>query len=743
MKYFIVFILIILTGINLSFAVYTRYINDFKFENIEYYEFSNVTFIDNSGIELSRDYNEIFSSSSLIWSIEKWGDGFLAGCGDSANLLFISEKTNKIVFSSSNQLLFSDIELKNNFIYLSTIPKGIIFKLDNKFTLIKENKFNNEYIWQMIPYDNGILVLTGNPAVIYYLNQNDEIEWSFTVNTEHNLLKGIIISNILYFSGESGILYRLDLKTHRKSSAVLSFDNAISDFIYQNGKIYIITSSKEIQKPVQNQSNPNASDEESTSARSSSQEKRNSRQAGSKSVLYSFSIDGNLEELLEKNNIRFISICSMDNSIIIGCDKNAGYYELSLTNKLNKFSSLGSGKFVRFITIDNNIYAILQDPSRIVKINSTYAREGYFISSAFDTGNISSWGNPLFSEQILPLTDIKYYTRSGAIDSEKFFDEWQAVKKDIKSYPNRFIQYKAVITSDGKNTPQYRGMIIPFLQKNIAPAVDKITINYSVSGIKAGWDASDENKDFLIYDVYLAQFDKDWIKINDKPLEENSLDIAKENFPEGRYRLKVVASDERSNPSFDAKTGFKISDGFYIDNSPPVIIDLIVNKISNEYTIQFSATDVMSPLAEASYSINGAKWVKFLPKEGMFDSQTESFVIKINLNSSSYLQIKVSDFFGNYSTMEFISNTIKEVSMAAKEMRIGILTSGGDCPGLNAAIRGVGKASILKYGMKVYGISSGFQGLINKEIVELDERKLSGILTVGGHNPRYFKGKTL
>lgn len=70
--------------------------------------------------------------------------------------------------------------------------------------------------------------------------------------------------------------------------------------------------------------------------------------------------------------------------------------------------------------------------------------------------------------------------------------------------------------------------------------------------------------------------------------------------------------------------------------------------------------------------------------------------------------------------------------MASKAMRIGILTSGGDCPGLNAAIRGVGKTAILKYGMKVYGFVSGYQGLVNKEYVELDERQLSGILTLGG-----------
>jgi len=65
-------------------------------------------------------------------------------------------------------------------------------------------------------------------------------------------------------------------------------------------------------------------------------------------------------------------------------------------------------------------------------------------------------------------------------------------------------------------------------------------------------------------------------------------------------------------------------------------------------------------------------------------------------------------------------------------MRIGILTAGGDCPGINAAIRGVGKTAILEHGMEVIGISSGFLGLINHEFVPLDENQLSGILTLGG-----------
>lgn len=65
-------------------------------------------------------------------------------------------------------------------------------------------------------------------------------------------------------------------------------------------------------------------------------------------------------------------------------------------------------------------------------------------------------------------------------------------------------------------------------------------------------------------------------------------------------------------------------------------------------------------------------------------------------------------------------------------MKVGILTAGGDCPGLNAAIRGVGKTAIIKYGMKVVGISDGFTGMINKEYKDLSERDLSGILTLGG-----------
>jgi 6-phosphofructokinase 1 len=64
--------------------------------------------------------------------------------------------------------------------------------------------------------------------------------------------------------------------------------------------------------------------------------------------------------------------------------------------------------------------------------------------------------------------------------------------------------------------------------------------------------------------------------------------------------------------------------------------------------------------------------------------------------------------------------------------RIGIITAGGDSPGLNAAIRGVGKAALGGYGMEIVGFRDGFRGIAENLRLRLDKRALAGILTIGG-----------
>lgn len=67
-----------------------------------------------------------------------------------------------------------------------------------------------------------------------------------------------------------------------------------------------------------------------------------------------------------------------------------------------------------------------------------------------------------------------------------------------------------------------------------------------------------------------------------------------------------------------------------------------------------------------------------------------------------------------------------------KVTKVGILTAGGDSPGLNAAIRGFGKTAIGAYGMELIGFRDGIRGLVEDRHIPLDGRALSGILTVGG-----------
>src|SRR3954466_5363564 len=70
--------------------------------------------------------------------------------------------------------------------------------------------------------------------------------------------------------------------------------------------------------------------------------------------------------------------------------------------------------------------------------------------------------------------------------------------------------------------------------------------------------------------------------------------------------------------------------------------------------------------------------------------------------------------------------------MASGARCIGILTSGGDCPGLNAAIRGVAKPAISDFHIEVIGIEKGFRGLVENHSRVLHRGAGSGILSLGG-----------
>ena len=76
---------------------------------------------------------------------------------------------------------------------------------------------------------------------------------------------------------------------------------------------------------------------------------------------------------------------------------------------------------------------------------------------------------------------------------------------------------------------------------------------------------------------------------------------------------------------------------------------------------------------------------------------------------------------------ELVQSSRRDVDMK----KIALLTSGGDAPGMNAAIRAITRKAIHE-GFSVYGIERGFEGIINNEIRPLHARDVGGIITTGG-----------
>ena len=70
--------------------------------------------------------------------------------------------------------------------------------------------------------------------------------------------------------------------------------------------------------------------------------------------------------------------------------------------------------------------------------------------------------------------------------------------------------------------------------------------------------------------------------------------------------------------------------------------------------------------------------------------------------------------------------------------KVGILTAGGDCPGLNAVIRAIVKSAEL-YNVECYGYIEGYKGLLENNYIKLDSStNASGLLHRGRNNNRYF-----
>ena len=101
------------------------------------------------------------------------------------------------------------------------------------------------------------------------------------------------------------------------------------------------------------------------------------------------------------------------------------------------------------------------------------------------------------------------------------------------------------------------------------------------------------------------------------------------SVPNGRYVIRVVASDAPSNAPSTALTGALESTAFDIDNTPPVITVTNVSRQGSRLAITFDVRDDNSIVQKAEYSLDGDRWQTIYPRDGIADSRLEHFELML------------------------------------------------------------------------------------------------------------------
>ncbi|MCX5659195.1 MAG: hypothetical protein NTW19_05660, partial [Planctomycetota bacterium] len=249
----------------------------------------------------------------------------------------------------------------------------------------------------------------------------------------------------------------------------------------------------------------------------------------------------------------------------------------------------------------------------------------------------------------------------------------------VKSPPARFMQYRLKFQGQPNATPSVHRVELAYLVPNLKPAITSITASYSDSGTPTGpanasqgpgagpaggvrgprvmgpamrapagggggdavdpepapglsveWEAADPNNDRLKFTLeYQALGTDKWIPLA-KDLDSPSYEWNTRRVPDGRYILRVTATDAPDNTPDMALTSTRVSDPIVIDNTPPEFEKVKGDVAGNVVTLSGSARDALTPIRAIHYAVDQTdKWVPILPDDKIFDSTAEAFTIKI------------------------------------------------------------------------------------------------------------------
>src|SRR5262249_3472719 len=166
------------------------------------------------------------------------------------------------------------------------------------------------------------------------------------------------------------------------------------------------------------------------------------------------------------------------------------------------------------------------------------------------------------------------------------------------------------------------------------------------------WKADDPNGDTLSYDVYYHPLGDSRLRLLKKGITDAVLAWDTTTVPNGRYVIKVVASDSPSNPAGMALSGDKESVPFDVDNTPPLVQVTLVSH-SSPAKIHVMVKDDSSIVRKTEYPVDGGRWQEVHPVDGINDSLQESYeftVADLTGPGPHVVVVRASDLLGNVAT---------------------------------------------------------------------------------------------
>lgn len=307
-------------------------------------------------------------------------------------------------------------------------------------------------------------------------------------------------------------------------------------------------------------------------------------------------------------------------------------------------------------TADGTLYLATSNAGGIYSLSRDIAREGSYLSPVLDAGLMSRFGKMQLRGRLPEGTGLRISTRSGNTEDTESgtWSEWsepQDAKEflDIRSPSARYLQYKLEFQSQGQSVPTLEEIRLAYQKPNIAPRIDSVTVENDPNQPKSktiSWSATDPNEDKLTFAVYLRAIGRSgWVELA-KDLETPTYTWSAKDAADGRYEIKVVASDALDNEPGQGHTASRLSETVVIDNTAPVIGDV---KIKGT-TVTLRVVDRNGLVKSLDYALNSVQhWQRKLPDDNISDSPEERYTLDLGpLPPGPYtLTIRATDNEGN------------------------------------------------------------------------------------------------